>query len=63
MVGRHGIAQQTLAPSGYVRVGGELWLAEVVGDEGSIEKGERIRVREVNGLKLLVNREGRTSGS
>jgi membrane protein implicated in regulation of membrane protease activity len=55
MVGRHGIAQQTLAPSGYVRVGGELWLAE-----GSIEKGERIRVREVNGLKLLVNREGRT---
>jgi membrane protein implicated in regulation of membrane protease activity len=60
MVGRHGIAQQTLAPSGYVRVGGELWLAEVVGNEGSIEKGERIRVREVNGLKLLVNREGRT---
>jgi membrane protein implicated in regulation of membrane protease activity len=62
MVGRHGIAQQPLAPSGYVRVGGELWLAEVVGDERSIEKGERIRVREVNGLKLLVDREDGTSG-
>jgi membrane protein implicated in regulation of membrane protease activity len=63
MVGRYGIAQQALAPSGYVRVGGELWLAEIVGNEGSIEKGERIRVREVNGLKLLVDREGGTSGS
>ncbi len=63
MVGRHGIAQQSLAPSGYVRVGGELWLAEVGGDEEPIAKGERIRVREVNGLKLLVDREGGTSGS
>ena len=63
MVGQPGIAQQTLAPSGYVRVGGELWLAEIVGDEGSIEKGERVRVREINGLKLLVGREDGTSGS
>jgi membrane protein implicated in regulation of membrane protease activity len=62
MVGRHGIAQQHLAPSGYVRIGGELWLAEVVGDERSIEKGERIHVREVNGLKLLVDRDDGTSG-
>ena len=63
MVGRHGTAQQPLAPSGYVRVGGELWVAEVFGHEGSIEKGARIRVRGVSGLKLLVDREVGTSGS
>ena len=63
MIDRPGIAQQDLTPSGYVRVGSELWLAEVVGDEGYIKKGERIRVREVKGLKLLVDREGETPGS
>jgi membrane protein implicated in regulation of membrane protease activity len=61
MVGRLGIAQQSLKPSGYVRVNGELWLAEIVGEQESIEKGEKIRVREVNGLKLGVVREGETT--
>ena len=58
MVGRLGIAQQPLKPSGYVRVNGELWLAEIVGDQEPIEKGEKIRVREVEGLKLGVVRDG-----
>ena len=57
MVGRLGIAQQSLKPSGYVRVNGELWLAEIVGEKEPVEKGEKIRVCEVNGLKLGVVRE------
>ena len=63
MVGRVGIAQEPLEPSGYVRINGELWLAEIFGEEESIEKGEKIRVREVNGLKLSVVREGQKLNS
>jgi membrane protein implicated in regulation of membrane protease activity len=61
MVGRRGIAQQSLDPAGYVRINGELWLAEISGEEEFIEKGEKIRVRQVKGLKLIVHREGDTS--
>jgi membrane protein implicated in regulation of membrane protease activity len=57
MVGRRGVVQEPLAPSGYIRVGGELWMAEAIGDQGLIEKGERVCVRGVNGLKLFVDRE------
>jgi membrane protein implicated in regulation of membrane protease activity len=57
MVGRRGIVQEPLAPSGYIRVGGELWMAEAIGDQRLIEKGERVCVRGVNGLKLFVDRE------
>ena len=54
MVGLRGIAQDRLAPSGYVQVHGELWQAEVVGDSKPIDKGEGIRVQGTRGLTLLV---------
>jgi membrane protein implicated in regulation of membrane protease activity len=48
---------EPLAPSGYVRVYGELWKAKVVEDEPSIGIGERVRVRGIEGLRLQVERE------
>ena len=55
--GARGIAQDRLAPSGYVLVGRELWRVEVMDPDSPIEKGEAVRVREINGLTLLVERE------
>jgi membrane protein implicated in regulation of membrane protease activity len=61
MLGAQGTAEERLNPSGYIRVGGELWKAEVVGDVRPIEKGEGVRVKGIRGLTLLVgqgNHEG-----
>ena len=55
MVGARGIAEERLNPSGYIRVGAELWQAEVVGDAPSIERGEGVRVQGIRGLTLLVS--------
>ena len=54
MIGLRGIAQERLAPSGYVLVRGERWRGDVTGHDGFVEKGEMIQVREVKGLTLLV---------
>ena len=54
LVGTEGIAEERLAPSGYVRLHDELWQAEVTGRGTPIEKGERVMVQGVNGLTLLV---------
>ncbi len=57
LIGARGIAEERLAPSGYALVGRELWRVEVMAPDSPIEKGEAIRVREINGLTLLVERE------
>ena len=54
MVGRRGIAKERLAPSGYIKIHGELWKAKVAGCSPPIEKGEAVRVEEMQGLTLLV---------
>ena len=56
LVGALGTARERLDPSGYVRVGSELWRAELVADDTCVESGEPVRVREVRGLTLLVER-------
>jgi membrane protein implicated in regulation of membrane protease activity len=55
LLGALGVAQQDLAPeqTGYVRVGAELWRAELCGDE-SVVKGAMVRVTEVCDLTLRV---------
>jgi membrane-bound serine protease (ClpP class) len=53
MVGAVGVAQEQLAPRGQILVHGELWLAE---SEATVAPGESVRVRAVDGLKLLVER-------
>jgi membrane protein implicated in regulation of membrane protease activity len=54
MVGCRGIAEDRLDRSGYIRVHGELWKAEVMGNSPSIGKGEKVTVRGIRGLTLLV---------
>jgi membrane protein implicated in regulation of membrane protease activity len=54
LVGKTGIVQDRLTPSGYIRVRGELWQAEVVGGSPPIDKEEKVRVQGMRGLTLLV---------
>ncbi len=58
MVGAQGIVKKRLAPSGYVQVRGELWKAELMEGSPPLEKGERVRVEGVRGLRLLVQPGG-----
>jgi membrane protein implicated in regulation of membrane protease activity len=57
MLGARGVAEGTLAPSGYVRVGAELWKATVPDGGPAIGRGEPVRVREIRGLTLIVGPE------
>jgi membrane-bound serine protease (ClpP class) len=52
LTGESGDVIEILKPEGVVRVNGEFWNAESL--SGTIEKGNRIRVVKINGLKLLV---------
>lgn len=54
MIGTQGIGEQRLAPSGYIRVHGELWKAEVMEGERPVEKGEVVQIQGIRGLVLLV---------
>lgn len=62
MIGMRGIAKERLAPSGYVQVHGELWLAEVMGGGQPIERGEVVQVRKIRGLTLLVQPANHPNG-
>jgi membrane-bound ClpP family serine protease len=54
MIGKQGIAQERLDPNGYVRIGNELWKAEVTNNHSYIGKGESVTVLHMDGLKLTV---------
>ena len=60
-IGARGIAAESLAPGGYVRLAGELWAAESLspGGEG-IPMGSPVIVRGARGLTLLVEAEERS---
>jgi membrane protein implicated in regulation of membrane protease activity len=51
------VAEGPLEPSGYVRVGAELWRAELGGTSDRAPAGAALRVRAVRGLTLLVEPE------
>ena len=51
MIGLVGVADTDLDPGGKVLVHGELWKARAT---GRIPQGSRVRVREIDGLTLLV---------
>ena len=52
--GARGVATERLDPTGYVRVRGELWRAELVGGAPPVEKGEPVRVQTVRDFTLQV---------
>ncbi len=57
LIGAQGIVEERLAPSGYIRVRGELWRAEVLETDEPIHQGSRVRVRAVRGLTLIIQPE------
>lgn len=57
LIGEHGTAVESVAPKGYVRVRGEMWMAEAA-DGTPIPAEARIRVQAVRGNKLVVGLEG-----
>jgi membrane protein implicated in regulation of membrane protease activity len=61
MIDQRGIAENRLAPSGYIQVRGELWQAEVMENSLPIEKGQRVRIYGNRGLTLLVHRDNKES--
>jgi membrane protein implicated in regulation of membrane protease activity len=57
LIGVHGVAEERLAPSGYIRVGGELWRAEALQTDKPVPRGSRVKVQAVRGLTLLIQPE------
>jgi membrane protein implicated in regulation of membrane protease activity len=54
LVGASGTILETLSPDGWVQIGPERWRARLASDSESLMQGAEIRVRDVNGLTLLV---------
>jgi membrane protein implicated in regulation of membrane protease activity len=52
--GEHGVATERLDPSGYVRVRGELWRAELDRGARPVNKDEAVQVQATRGLTLIV---------
>ncbi|MHA4806493.1 NfeD family protein [Flavitalea flava] len=52
MIGATGITLEALTPTGMIRFQGEHWKAESV--SGPIDKGKKVRIRNVQHLKLFV---------
>jgi membrane-bound serine protease (ClpP class) len=57
MVGARGVAVEKLAPSGFIRIEGELWKAEAAEGLLAIEPGDAVKVRDARGLTLIVEPE------
>ena len=55
MVGKKGTVEEECIPEGIVRVGQEIWNAVSVDGE-CLKPGDRVVVKERQGLKLLVER-------
>jgi len=55
LVTRDGTVTRSLVPEGMVFVRGEIWAARSTGDP--IEEGVRVKVVEVDGLRLIVERD------
>lgn len=59
VIGKTGIVTEkidNLAPSGLVKVGGAVWTARAA-DDSVIEADEKVVVKEIRGVKLLVIKE------
>ena len=56
MIGHIGRTVETLSPTGYVRVRGELWRATTGGNRETIDPEESVEVVGVDGTTLVVRR-------
>jgi membrane-bound serine protease (ClpP class) len=58
LIGNIGVVIDSLDPSGTIKVQGETWNA--VSFSGPIGKGEKVRIKEMKGLKLFVEAVSKT---
>ena len=56
LIGALGTARERLDPEGWVRVGAELWRAELAHGHAPVEAGAAVRVVAVDALTLHVER-------
>lgn len=59
VIGKIGVVTEkidNLAPSGLVKVGGNVWTARSV-DNSVIEENDKVVIKEISGVKLLVIKE------
>jgi membrane-bound serine protease (ClpP class) len=54
LVGDTGEVLEALSPTGTIKVQGEIWNAESL--SGTIDKGEKVRIKEMKNLKLFVEK-------
>ncbi len=54
MVGQEAMVKKTLSPAGEVFLMGELWKAQL--ESGTALPGEKVRVRSIKGLVLIVEK-------
>jgi len=54
LIGADGVAAEELAPSGYIRVHGVLWQAQVLEQGKVVHKGDNVVVHGVDGRLLTV---------
>ncbi len=54
LVGATGITRQPLCPTGYIEIRGELWRAQLAHEQAPLAVGQRVVVRKINGLTLIV---------
>jgi membrane-bound serine protease (ClpP class) len=54
LVGARGIAEEELAPNGYVRVRGELWRAIVSPPDRVVNAGTEVEIVKADGMRVFV---------
>lgn len=54
LIGALGTATDRIDREGWVRIGSELWRAELTGEAPPVEAGGAVRVRRVDGLVLRI---------
>jgi membrane protein implicated in regulation of membrane protease activity len=62
LVGTHGIAQEDLDPTGYIRTRGELWRAIAVPGDHTIAAGTPVEIVSAKGMELFVRAAGAWGG-
>lgn len=62
LLGARGIAEQPLAPTGWVRVRGELWRAHLLPGATPVAKGSPVRVVALEGMETAVEEWGKAAG-
>ena len=60
LIGKKGIVTEDISniyATGQVTVAGQEWTARAVNDGNTYAKGEMVIIREISGVKLLVEKE------